>query len=127
MSNPTPLFQEIKPYVRENRLSCADAHKAAQKAGVAPLSIGKEADANGVRLTACQLGLFGYGETKKLDTEMKIPAPLETALDKAAEDGRISCLACWQIAENQNVDYLAVASACEIMELRIKPCQLGAF
>ena len=118
----------IKSLSDENNLNCAMAHKAAQELGVTPGEIGIQTDLLEFRITMCQLGLFGYaGGTKKFDTGFDIPEKMEEVINKASDDGRISCLECWNIAKDLKVRKLDVSSACEKMGLRMKPCQLGAF
>jgi len=42
-------------------------------------------------------------------------------------DEKLSCAAAWEIAGSLNISRTKVASACEAMGIKIKPCQLGAF
>jgi hypothetical protein len=58
---------------------------------------------------------------------MHVGLGLKTAIESAAEDGRISCLNAWNIAVALAMPKIAVSNACEGLGIRIKPCQLGAF
>ncbi|MBU1196834.1 MAG: hypothetical protein KKE62_15310 [Proteobacteria bacterium] len=111
----------------DQRITCHAAHDIAEMTGTCPADIGKQIDLVGYRLTKCQLGLFGYKNKKKLNPEIDIPPELNQKIDAAAVEGRISCLSCWEIAQNFDLHRLFVSSACEKKGLRIKPCQLGAF
>jgi hypothetical protein len=74
------------------------------------------------------LGLFGYGEIKKVVQPAKEIMPeLKESITSALENERISCLAAWKIAGKLNISRLKVAAACEALNIKIKPCQLGAF
>ena len=112
----------------EGEISCAKAEGAAldQKADMA--EIGKTLDVLGIRIIECQLGLFGYGKRKKAVTPAQSVSPgLRDAISAALVDGRLSCKDAWEIASRVRTQRMAVASACEAMGIRIKPCQLGAF
>ncbi len=118
----------IKSKAQDNNLTCAAAHKAARELSVSPGDIGIQTDLIEFRITMCQLGLFGYkGGIKQIDPDFNIPSDMEAALDKANDDGRLSCLDCWNIAKDLKTKKIDIASACEIKGIRIKPCQLGAF
>jgi hypothetical protein len=52
---------------------------------------------------------------------------MEEAIRKALVEEKISCRAAWDIAQQFNVPKMAVSAACESLNLKIKPCQLGAF
>jgi len=118
----------IKSKANDNNLDCAAAHRAANELQVSPGEIGVQTDLIEFRITMCQLGLFGYeGGTKKIDPDFDIPSDMEAALDKANVDGKLSCLDCWNIAKDLKAKRIDIASACEKKEIRIRPCQLGAF
>ena len=40
---------------------------------------------------------------------------------------KLSCRAAWDIAHRFKVPKMAVSAACEALNIKIKPCQLGAF
>ena len=118
----------IKSKAKDNELTCAAAHKAAEELGVEPIEIGIQTDLLEFRITMCQIGLFGYkGGAKQIDPDFDIPSDMEAALDKTNDDGRLSCFDCWNIAKDLKAKKIDVASACEKKEIRVKPCQLGAF
>jgi len=55
--------EEIKKALREtatdNRISCSQARKLAERLGVPPQMIGKVCDELGIKIYACELGCFG--------------------------------------------------------------------
>ncbi len=121
----------IREQVRENKLRCAAAFHVAKELAVTPLAVGETADALEVRLSRCQLGLFGYGrgdEKKKVVKPAEHVSPeLEQAIREGLVEGGLSCATIWTIAARFEMPKLGVANAVEKLELRIGPCQLGAF
>ncbi len=122
------LAEAVRSESRENRLSCVAAHQLAEKFGVVPAEIGKTADLLEYRLRHCQMGLFGHEpEKKKVTPAEEVPTALAADIRKALENGKISCAACWRIAAVHNLPKMAVAAACETLDIKIIQCQLGAF
>jgi len=122
------ISTQIKSLSNDNCLTCSSAHKAGKDLKVSPAEIGVQTDLMEYRISECQLGLFGYSNGKKrIDPDIEIPSGLENELDKANKNGRIACLECWHIAKNLKIKRLDIGSACEKKNIRIKPCQLGAF
>lgn len=117
----------LKSIVKNGMISCADAHRIAQNTGLPPSEIGKAIDLLEYRITACQMGLFGYPGKKTVKPMEKVPAPLRAAITNAIEGKSIPCVACWRIAAEHSILKIKVASACEALGVKIGPCQLGAF
>ncbi len=118
----------IQEATRDGLLFCASAHRIAKSLGFTPGEIGVQADLLELRIAKCQLGLFGYAPNKKnLDPDVVISDDLKAQILKAQTDGRIDCLTCWKLASKLNISRIDMGSACEKLEIRIKPCQLGAF
>ncbi len=119
---------KISSLADNTQLTCAAAHRAAKELNLKPQEIGIQADLMEFSITRCQLGLFGYSPQKKnIDPDIEVSQALEDALDQATQEGRISCSQCWEIADQMKIKRLDLGSACEKKEIRIKPCQLGAF
>ena len=121
------IAEKIRSLAQDHHLDCASAHKLAKTLNTSPSEIGVQIDLLEYKITACQLGLFGYSGGKGFDTGIDIPPELNDRLDKANENKRLSCLECWTIAKELKLKRLDVGSACEKKGIRIKPCQLGAF
>ena len=122
------LAAEIEQSARGRALSCAAAHTISKRLMVAPAEVGRNMDLMEVRLTKCQLGLFGYQPEKKIVTPAgEVSAQLEAAITAAVTDGRLSCADAWQIADRHGIKRLDLSAAVEALGLKIKPCQLGAF
>ncbi len=126
-SLPAELEAMINATQAENRLSCKQAHKIAENSGFSPGEVGRVADLMEIRLTACQLGLFGHGRKEKIKAASNPEAKLVKALREKLEDGRLSCRAAWQIADEFNLPKTTITATCETEDIKITPCQLGAF
>jgi len=122
------ISNKINLLVDNGNLSCAAAHRIARELNISPRDIGVQTDLLEYRISQCQLGLFGYSSgKKKIDPDIEVSQNLMDALNKAACDNRISCSQCWEIASAMKMKKLDIGSACEKKDVRIKPCQLGAF
>jgi hypothetical protein len=118
---------------KDGQLHCAEAHKIAEQLGVKPLFLGEQADAIGIRISRCQLGLFGYTPkkgtpgfrvVKKLSNP---PDAASAAVLKAAEHGRIPCLSLWRLAREYGLTKRDMGNIAETLDLKIAGCQLGCF
>jgi len=122
------LKREIIERVKDNSIACKEAEKIAGKKGIAIGEIGKAIDILNINIVECQLGLFGYGEIKKIVQPAKEIAPeLKENILAALKNDRLPCSAAWAIAEKLNIPRMKVSAACETLRIKIKPCQLGAF
>ncbi len=126
------LQREILSALREGKLPCAAAHAAAERAGASIQAVGELADDMGIRISRCQLGLFGYGE-KRLG-QYKIVEPSEVlqpevvaAIREAVQGETITCAQLFGISECLNVPKMTVSAHVEALRLKITQCQLGCF
>jgi len=125
--NPDVL-RAVKERNREEGLPCAVAFDLASDLGVPPEEVGFTADRLEIPLIRCQLGLHGYGPSRKIVKPAdSVPAELEARIRKGVVDGKLPCRAAWDIAAEQEMPKLAVSSACEALGIKISSCQLGAF
>lgn len=120
--------QAVQDELDHQGITCHAAHAIAENLGVAPREVGVAIDLQEARIRKCQLGLFGYGPSRKavkpVDT---VTSDLKAAIDSALIDGRLSCAEAWRIADTSGISRLALANACETLKVRINNCQLGAF
>ena len=122
------LAQLILQASSNGRLACAKAHRLAKAQNYLPKEIGIQADLLELRVTQCQLGLFGYAQGKKnFNPDTGITTELKNRIFNAQSDGRIDCKTCWEIAKEFKISRLTMGAVCERLEIRIKPCQLGLF
>jgi hypothetical protein len=85
-----------------------------------------------VRLTACQLGLFGWGdadrgEQKRIARLDPLDPALAGAIGGRAEDGRIACAAVFAVADEFRTARQHAADAAETLGLKIFRCTWGCF
>jgi hypothetical protein len=122
------VAEAIRDRSSEGTLRCADAFRIAEELAVMPLDVGEAADIMEVRLVRCQLGLFGYGDPKRIVRPAEQVAPdLAQAIRGGLIDGRLPCAEAWATAARFGLSKLDVANAAEKLEVRIGQCQLGAF
>jgi len=122
------IAQAVKKELKEEKITCAAAHKIAGELNVSPADVGVAIDLLEVRINKCQLGLYGYYPQKKIIKPAESVSPsLKDAINKLTNNNRISCLSCWEVAKNSGVSKIDVASACEALKIKISPCQLSAF
>jgi hypothetical protein len=116
--------------LRDGRLPCSFAFGLADKHGWTLAQIGVEVDKLDVRISRCQLGLFGYDSFRQkglVQPLAEVPGDVTVSLHAAAIDSQIVCVALWRIAEDHGLPRLAIACAAETLKLRVTPCQLGCF
>jgi hypothetical protein len=122
------LKKEIIEQVKNNSISCKKAEEIAEEMGCSLEETGRTIDILNINITKCQLGLFGYGETKKIVQPAKDIAPdLKENISAVVQDGKISCVVAWEIAQKLDIPRMKVCAACEALDIKVKPCQLGAF
>jgi len=127
--SPDPKIEaELSLKSIRGELPCAVAFDIATRLNVAPAEVGITCDLRNIKLSKCQIGLFGYEPNYKVVTADKEPLPaLKEALAAAQTGNRITCRIAWEIAARLKVGKIAVGNACETMGIKIKHCQLGAF
>ncbi len=124
----TGIAERVKSFAAEGRIRCADAHLIARDLQCSPAEVGRIIDLLEIRITHCQLGLFGHSPQKRIvkPTQHVLP-DLQKALHDAQDEQKLSCFTLWKIAEKLNITRLEAACACETLQIKISPCQLGAF
>lgn len=125
--DPT-LAAQIKGRQENGNLTCSKAHAIAKALDTTPAQVGKAMDILGIRISRCQMGLFGYSPEKKaVKPTETVDAAIKTELESAVNDNRIPCARCWELADRHKIPRMAVAAACEALGYKISRCQLGAF
>lgn len=126
------IHQAMLERLENGQLPCNQAFAIAKILGVAPLSVGLAANKADIRISRCQLGLFGYGP--KAEGKHKIVHPMENVPERLAarlraeaEGDSITCAAIWRTADGLGFVRLEASSAVEAMGLKVSRCQLGCF
>jgi hypothetical protein len=126
------LHQAMLDRLVDGKLPCNQAHAIAQILGVEPLAVGFAANEAGIRISRCQLGLFGYGpkaegKHKIVHAMDQVPERLAARLRAAADSGDITCAAVWKVADGLGYRRIVACSAVEAMGLKVSHCTLGCF
>jgi hypothetical protein len=126
------IHQAMLERLENGHLPCNQAFAIAQILGVEPLAVGLAANEADIRISRCQLGLFGYGP--KAEGKHKIVHPMENVPERLAarlraeaESDSITCAAVWRAADGLGFGRLEASSAVEAMGLKVSRCQLGCF
>ncbi|MDD5713204.1 MAG: hypothetical protein PHY31_10685 [Smithellaceae bacterium] len=118
----------VKQRATDGAMKCSGATRIAEELGVSMGDVGATLDLLKVRITHCQLGLFGYSPEKKVVKAAAVVEPdLEKAIREGLVGGKLPCATAWAIATRLGIPKMAVSSACETLQFKVKPCQLGAF
>jgi len=126
------MEEAIRRVLEEGKLPCEAAFALARELGVKPLDVGRKADEMGIKISRCQLGLFGYGSKKEgkhkvVSPPETVPAELEAELRRVAPEGFLPCAKAWALARRLGISKLEVSGAAEALGIRIVQCQLGCF
>ena len=122
------IAAKVREKMSDNSISCGAAHTIARELDVAPSEVGVTLDLLEIRIGKCQLGLFGYGEKKRIVKPAdKVEPELQKEIENSLVEGRLPCKAAWDIAEKFRMKRLALANACEKLNLKINSCQIGSF
>ncbi len=122
------LAEAVAKAASDGTISCARAEKIAAGLRLSMGEVGVAVDLAEIRIDKCQLGLFGYGAEKlAVKPAESITPEMEQAVLGSLENGRLPCLAAWELAVRFGVKRMDVSAACEALRIKVKPCQLGAF
>lgn len=122
------LKQKILQIEENNNISCAAAEEIAQVSKITMEETGVALDLLNINIVECQLGLFGYKPRKKIIQPAKdVVSSLKEEIQNSLISGCLSCADAWNIARKLNLPRMTVSAACEALQIKIKPCQLGAF
>ncbi|MGC9975585.1 MAG: hypothetical protein ABSC57_02535 [Syntrophales bacterium] len=122
------IARTLEKKTADGKITCTDASYIADELGATMKEVGVAIDLMEVRISKCQLGLFGYSPQKTVVKPAEVvQVGLEKAVRGALVSGRLPCAAAWNIAKTFGIPKKAVSAACETLKIKVKPCQLGAF
>ena len=122
------LAEALKAKAGDGRITCSAAHGIAHELAVAPEAVGVAIDMLRIKISKCQLGLFGYGPQRVADVKAPtISQVMKEAIGVALVDNRLPCLSAWKLAEQFGVTKMELFAACEVLKIRLSACQLGTF
>ena len=124
-----PLVEDaLKKEAEEGQIPCAVAFKIASETGWDASEVGVASDLLELRLSKCQLGLFGYTPRKRIvKAAEEVSENLRKKIQDSLSDNRLPCAVAWEIAKAFGLRKMEVSSACEKLGIKISHCQLGAF
>ncbi|NIS67891.1 MAG: hypothetical protein GTO12_02750 [Proteobacteria bacterium] len=119
----------VREKSRDKHLTCKSAFGIVHESGASPDEVGQVADLLEIKITTCQLGLFGYGRKKRniVGPAEKVSAELEEALRKGLVNGKLPCKGAWEVADRFGLSKMEITAACERLGIRFSRCQLGTF
>ena len=123
------LETHVRGASKDNRITCKSAQGLAQKLSIPMSQVGRVVDLLEIKITECQLGVFGTGK------ENKAPDPqseelnnlLNKQLSQVTADKQLSCTDAWKVAQETKFSRSQVRAACDSLGIKIVFCQLGAF
>lgn len=121
------IIDTLKTAAIDNKLPCAKIFEICNEYSVFPDIAGFAMDKYKLKITFCQLGLFGFPEGKKIPSCETVSKDLEDEIYSYIEDDKLPCAAAWNIASEMKIKKIDVAAACEKLGIKIGKCQLGAF
>jgi len=123
------IATQIQESLTEGRLPCPSAFKVARRLAVSPQQVGEVANELNVKISRCQLGLFGHGSNKgkSLEPVQEVGEELQARIEGGVVEGSLPCAMAWGIASELTMKRLDVANAAESLGMRITQCQLGCF
>jgi len=122
------IARAIEKKTIDGIITCADAEIIAGTLEVTMQDVGVAVDLMEIRISKCQLGLFGYSPEKMIvNPADSVPGSLERSIRETLVNDRLPCAAAWNIAAKSGIPKMEVSAACEALKIKVKPCQLGAF
>ena len=121
------IVEAVRQKAAAGELACAEAERISKTLVLSLEEIGRTLDLLELRIGRCQLGLFGYPGGKTVQPAAAVTPDFEAAIRARLSEGRLPCKAAWEIAAERKLARMAVSAVCEALQIRIKPCQLGAF
>jgi hypothetical protein len=131
----TIINEQVARMVREKspggEIACVTCEKISKELEVDISEVGITVDILEIKIKKCQLGLFGYGKKpnhgKDIQAADSVSDEMKCAIKEAAENGKVTCVALWTIADRLGTKRKEVSAACETLKLKIRECQLGTF
>ncbi len=106
----------------EGKLSCLKAFKVARLIGVKPKDMDFITKSMNIKITNCELGVFGKIQFSDLDD--KIYNKLSENFNKAK---KVECEVAWYAARDKGATLRKVGSTINNSDIKVTHCQLGCF
>lgn len=102
-------------------LSCINAFKVAKLIGMEPKNIAQIAKQMKIKITNCELGVFGKLEFDEMNED------IFDLLKKRSHNSKVDCEVAWKISQEKNKAINQVGSTIKASNLKVSNCQLGCF
>ncbi len=106
----------------EGKLSCLKAFKVAKLIGVAPKDMAKITKSLNIKITNCELGVFG--KLTFADIDDKVYDKLSQNFNRGK---KIECEVAWYTARQKGSSLKKVGSTINKSGIKVTHCQLGCF
>lgn len=104
----------------DGRLSCLKAFKVARLIGVQPINMSDACKSIGVKISNCELGVFGQLKFKNAED-----AIYSKISKNFTQEKDVSCKTLWYIAQESSLK--RVGSTVKNSDVEVIHCQLGCF
>lgn len=104
----------------DGKLSCLKAFKVSRMLGLKPIEMSDACKAVGVKITNCELGVFG--KINFQDAESAIYSKIK---QNFTQDKDVSCKTLWYIARQSSLR--RVGNTVKNSDIEVTHCQLGCF
>lgn len=119
-------INEVRASLVDGKLPCTVAFRIAGELGLEPKEVGDLADELDIKISRCQLGLFGQ-EQRMVEPAQDVAEELTERLKTSLVEGRLPCAKAWEIARELGIKRARVGRAADALGIRISQCQLGCF
>ena len=102
-------------------LSCINAFKVAKLIGMEPKNIAQIAREMKIKITNCELGVFGKLEFNDMNDD------IFDLLKKRSTNSKIECEVAWKISQEKGKAINSIGSSVKNSGLKVSNCQLGCF
>ncbi|WP_375723132.1 ModE family transcriptional regulator [Arcobacter sp. KX21116] len=104
----------------DGKLSCLKAFKVARLIGIKPIQMSEACKSIDIKITNCELGVFGKLEFKDFEENIYNSLSRNFAYDK-----KVECKILWDEARNSTLR--RVGSTVKASDIKVTHCQLGCF
>jgi len=119
-------ISKVRASLVDGKLPCAVAFRIADELVLEPKEVGDLADELDIKISRCQLGLFGH-ERRIVKPAQDVAEELTERLKTSLVEGRLPCAKAWEIARELRIKRVRVGRAADALGIRISQCQLGCF
>lgn len=106
----------------DGKLSCLKAFKVARLIGMKPKDMAQVTKSMDIKITNCELGVFGKLNFSELDDNI-----YDKLSRNFAHEKKIDCEVAFHTARDKGVSLKKVGSAIINSDIKVKHCQLGCF